>query len=76
MRASARATVYLDPKLYRAIKVKAASSDRTISGLVNEALTLMLREDAADLEAFDARAGQPSRPFEEVLKSLKRDGLL
>ncbi len=73
---STRTTVYLDPKVYRAIKVKAASADRSLSELVNGAVLLMLKEDALDLEAFEARAKQPSRPFEDVLKSLKRDGLL
>lgn len=74
--ATTRATVYLDPRLYRAVKIKAASSDRSVSELVNEALQLALREDAADLEAFEARKRQSSRPFEDVLRSLKRDGLL
>ena len=76
MAVSARATVYLTPRLYRAAKVKAAASDRTFSDLVNEALLLMLREDAIDLDAFEVRGGERSRPFEAVLKSLKRDGLL
>lgn len=76
MAQSARATVYLNPKVYRAAKVKAAASDRSISDVVNQALLLMLREDAADAEAFEERATQPSRPFEDVLKALKRDRLI
>ncbi len=72
----ARTTVSLNPKVYKAAKIKAAVLDRTLSDLVNEAVRLMLREDALDLEAFETRAAQPSRPFEDVLKSLKRDGLL
>jgi hypothetical protein len=76
MSESARATVYLNPKVYRAAKVKAAASDRSLSEVVNQALVQMLREDAIDSEAFEKRAPQRSRPFEDVLESLKRDGLL
>ena len=71
-----RATVYLNAKVYRAIKVKAAQSDRTISDLVNESLLLSLKEDEADLETYDKRAKEPSRGLEEILKDLKKDGLL
>lgn len=69
-------TVYLKPKVYRALKVKAATTDRSVSDLVNAAVLESLREDALDLEAFDRRAKEPSRPFEKVLEDLKRDGLL
>jgi hypothetical protein len=51
-------------------------SDRSLSELVNAAVTAALREDAVDLEAFDKRRKEPSRPFEKVLEDLKRDGLL
>lgn len=71
-----RTTVYLKPKVYRALKVKAATTDRSVSDLVNAAVLESLREDAVDLEAFDRRAKEPSRPFENVLEDLKRDGLL
>lgn len=71
-----RTTIYLKPKVYRALKVKAATTDRSVSDLVNAAVLESLREDALDLEAFDRRAKEPSRPFEKVLEDLKRDGLL
>jgi len=71
-----RTTVYLQPKVYRALKVKAATTDRSISDLINAAVLEALREDALDLEAFEKRAKEPSRPFEKVLEGLKRDGLL
>ena len=71
-----RTTLYLDPKIHRALKVKAATTDRSISELVNEALIEALREDQIDLKAFQKRAKEPSRAFEKVLAELKRDGLL
>ena len=76
MASDTRTTVYLKPKVYRALKVKAATTDRSLSDLVNTAVLESLREDALDLEAFDRRAKEPSRPFEKVLEDLKRDGLL
>jgi len=71
-----KATLYLDPKILKAAKIKAAHSEKTLSYLVNEALRLSLREDAADYEAFEKRGKEPSRSLESVLKDLKRDGLL
>jgi hypothetical protein len=76
MAAQTKTTVYLQPKVYRALKVKAATTDRSISDLINVAVVEALREDALDLEAFEKRAKEPSRPFEKVLEDLKRDGIL
>jgi hypothetical protein len=71
-----RATVYLDPSLHRALRVKAAETDESVSALVNSAVRLSLGEDAADLAAFKARAREPVLAFEAVLKDLKRRGKL
>ena len=67
-----RATVYFDPALHRALRVKAAETDRSLSDLVNEAVKLSLAEDAEDLAAFDDRAVEPDLRFEDVVKDLKR----
>ncbi len=72
----ARTTVYLKPRIYRALKVKSAESARTISEIINQAVRELLREDALDLEAIEARSKEPARPFKKVLEDLKRDGLL
>ena len=71
-----RATVYFDPDIHRALRLKAASSDSSMSDLVNEAVRLSLSEDAEDLAAIEARAKEPSMPFEEFVKDLKRRGKL
>ena len=71
-----RTTIYLDPKLHRAIKIKAIQINSSISEIIKEALRLSLKEDAIDLDAIKDRAHEPSRSFEAVLKDLKRDGLL
>ena len=71
-----RATVYLDPSLHKALRVKAAHTDRSISELVNTAVRQTLAEDAQDLAIFDQRAKEPALSFEDVLKDLKRRGKL
>ena len=69
-----RATVYFDPELHRALRVKAAETERSMSDLVNEAVQLSLAEDAEDLAAFADRVREPSLPYESVVKDLKRRG--
>ena len=71
-----RATVYLDPELHRAVRIKAAETERTVSELLNEALRQSLAEDADDLEAFRSRSKEPSLDFETVLKDMRRRGKL
>jgi hypothetical protein len=69
-----RATVYFDPAIHRALRLKAAETDRSLSDLVNEAVKLSLAEDAEDLAAFEERASEPNLPFEAVVKELKKRG--
>jgi hypothetical protein len=71
-----RATVYLDADLHRALRVKSAATDRTISQIVSEAVRRDLAEDAEDLAAFDERKDEPSLAFEEVVRTLKERGKL
>ena len=71
-----RATVYFDPYLHRALRLKAAETDRSISELVNEAVQSALAEDADDIEAFDVREKEADYSFEDVVKDLKRRGKL
>lgn len=72
--AQKRATVYFDPRLHQALRIKAAETDRSVSDLVNEAVKLSLAEDAEDLAAFDQRQDEPNLAFEDVVKDLKRRG--
>jgi hypothetical protein len=71
---SKRATVYLDPALHRALRLKAVETSRSFSDLVNDAVRRELAEDAADLESFEVRANEPTASFEEFVKELKRHG--
>ncbi len=69
-----RTTIYIDPDLHRALRLKAVETDRSISELVNEAVRLSMLEDAEDLAAFDERRLETNLDFAEVLKDLKQRG--
>ena len=71
-----RATIYLDPDLHRALRLKAAETDQSISDLVNDAVRQKLAVDVEDLTAYRERAKEPSLDFEKVLKDLRRRGKL
>jgi hypothetical protein len=71
-----RATVYFDPDIHRALRLKAAASDDSMSDIVNRAVRLSLAEDAEDLEVFQKRKREPNLDFEEFVKALKRRGKL
>jgi hypothetical protein len=72
--AAKRATVYLDPKMHRALRIKSIETSRSMSELVNDAVAFALAEDAEDLAAFEERAHEPLITFEDALKDLKRHG--
>jgi thiamine monophosphate synthase len=69
-----RATVYFDAEIHRALRLKAAANDRTISDLVNDAVRLALVEDAEDIHAVEDRATDPVLDFEEFVKDLRHRG--
>ncbi len=71
-----RATIYLPAEVHRALRLKAAASDRSVSDLVSEAVRLSLAEDADDLAAFKKRSRERSLVFENVVKALRRRGKL
>jgi len=71
-----RATIYLDPVVHKALKLKAVETSRSVSDLVNEAVREALAEDADDLAAFEDRANEPLLSYDAMVKRLKRDGRL
>jgi hypothetical protein len=73
---SKRATVYFDAHLHRALRVKAALTDRSLSELVNAAVRQSMAEDGEDLAAFKERAEEPNLAFEAVLRDMRRRGKL
>jgi plasmid stability protein len=71
---SKRSTIYFDPALHQALRIKAVETSRSMSDLINEIVKESLAEDAEDLLAFDERANEPLVSYEEMVKRLKKDG--
>ncbi|MGA7986380.1 MAG: CopG family transcriptional regulator [Burkholderiales bacterium] len=69
-----RATVYFEADVHRALRLKAAASDRSISDMVNDAVKASLAEDAEDLAAFVERKSEKSTSFDTFVQGLKRRG--
>mgnify|MGYP001817976140 CR=1 FL=1 len=73
---SKRSTVYFDPEMHRALKMKAATTDHSLSELVDEAVRLLLREDQEDMDVIAQRVSEPEVSYESLLKDLKKHGKL
>ncbi len=71
-----RTTIYLDDALHRALRLKAAATDQSISELVNLVLREKFAEDADDLRAFRDREAESSITYEAFVADLKRRGQL
>jgi hypothetical protein len=69
-----RATVYFDPIIHKALKLKSLETSKSISELVNQAVKEALAEDAEDIAAVEERANEPLVSFSEMVKRLKKDG--
>ena len=69
-----RATVYFDPAIHKALKLKSIETSKSISYLVNVAVKESLAEDAEDISAYEERANEPLISFSEMVKRLKKDG--
>jgi hypothetical protein len=76
MEDSKRATIYFNPSVHHALRLKAAATDRSISDMVNDAVALALAEDADDLSAVDERKAERSISFESVVRDLRKRGRL
>lgn len=73
---SKRSTIYFDPTMHQALRLRAASAQTSVSELVDEAVRLMMREDQEDLAAFTERAAEPEMSYEALLADLKQHGKL
>ncbi|MEE4604934.1 MAG: CopG family transcriptional regulator [Desulfobacteraceae bacterium] len=71
-----RATVYFDPIIHKALKLKSIETSTSISELVNTAVKEILAEDAEDILAYEERANEPLISFSEMVKRLKKDGCI
>jgi len=71
---SKRSTIYLDPALHQALKIKSLETSRSMSEIINDAVKEAIAEDAEDLAVFDKRQDEPLISYENMVKRLKKDG--
>lgn len=71
-----RSTVYFDPALHKALKVKAAATDVSVSDLVDAAVRQLFREDQEDLLIVAERINEPEISYEALINDLKAHGKL
>jgi len=69
-----RSTVYFDPAIHQALRIKAASCQLSLSEIVDGAIRIQLAEDQEDLTVFDERAKESEMSYEDLLKDLKKHG--
>ncbi len=66
-----RSTVYFEPQLHDALRLKAVYTNRSLSEIVNDAVREALADDQDDLAAFEERASEPEISYEALLDDLK-----
>ena len=71
---SKRSTVYFEPSIHQALKLRAASSQLSVSELIDEAVRLLMSEDQEDLAAFSERENEKEISYEALLNDLKKHG--
>jgi hypothetical protein len=71
-----KATIYFEPSVHKALRVKAAEESRSISDIIHEALSVLFTEDSEDIADFDTRIGEPNIGYDEFVQSLKADGII
>ena len=67
-----RTTVYFDPEVHQALRLRAVASDRSISNMVNDAVKATLAEYDGNLAAFSERKNEKSVSFETFVQNMKR----
>ena len=70
---SQRSTIYFDPNMHKVLRLKATQKNRSISDIVNEAVSLLTAEDAKDIAGFDACVNKPSIDYSSYVSDLKID---
>ena len=71
-----RTTITLNDKLYRALKLRAAESNESISAIVEDAVKFQILEDLGDIEEVNKRENEPTHSFDELVSEFKKEGLL
>jgi uncharacterized protein YjbK len=71
-----RTTITINDKLFRALKMRAAETDESISQLVEDAVKYQMLEDFEDIEDAIKREHEPTHSFDDLVAQFKAEGLL
>ena len=71
-----RTTIYFDPDLHKALKLKALETSRSITDLVNQSVRDALSEDIEDINVFEERKNEALISYEQMLRKLKNNGTI
>jgi uncharacterized protein YjbK len=71
-----RTTITINDKLFRALKIRAAETDESISQLVEDAVKYQVLEDFEDIEDAVKRDNEPAHSFDDLVAQFKAEGLL
>ncbi len=71
---SKRSTVYFEEDIHKALRLRAASTQESVSKFVNDAVRIALREDREDFDSFLQRKDEETLSYEELLEDLKLHG--
>lgn len=71
-----KATLYLDEPIHRALRLKAAETNQSMSELVNDALKASLQEDLEDIRDWRERKDDEPLGYEAFVEILKQDGTI
>lgn len=71
-----RTTITINDKLFRALKMRAAETDKSISQFVENAIKYQILEDFEDIEDATKRQDEPSNSFDDLVAQFKAEGLL
>lgn len=71
-----KSTIYMRDELHKAVRMKAAETERSVSDIIEEAVEQLLAEDHEDLSELKKRTKGPFQSYEQFLKELKKDGII
>jgi len=67
-----RATVYFEPEVYQALRVRAIATHRSVSELVNESVRTALALAGAEISVITRPKKGSSASFDRLAQALKR----
>ena len=71
-----RTTITINDKLFRALKMRAAETDESVSSFVENAVKCQVLEDLEDIADASKRKNEPEYSFNELVEQFKAEGLL